>query len=91
MTVLCLGGAGRIRREAAFYLRPHRDVHRMTIADANRQTAEEVAKWIDDARVDAVEIDVRDTEATVALIEQEYSQCSRSATSSCTSGRSSSI
>jgi saccharopine dehydrogenase-like NADP-dependent oxidoreductase len=68
MKVLCLGGAGRICREAALDLVQHGEFARITIADANRQAAKEVAAWLDDSRVDAVGADIRDTKATIALM-----------------------
>jgi saccharopine dehydrogenase-like NADP-dependent oxidoreductase len=60
MKVFCLGGAGRICREAAFDLVGHSGFEQITIGDYNLAAAEEVRDWLADERVDAVRIDVTD-------------------------------
>lgn len=59
MKVFCLGGAGRICREAALDLVQQPDFWRITIGDADAAEAGAVARWLDDPRVDATTIDVK--------------------------------
>ena len=68
MRVLCLGGAGRICREAILDLVQTSDFDRITVADANEAVGREVVAWLDDPRVDFVAADVLDKKATVALM-----------------------
>jgi len=68
MRILCVGGAGRICREAILDLAQSDLFERITVADRDRQAADEVARWIDDPRIDARELDVRDRTATVAVM-----------------------
>jgi len=68
MKVLCLGGAGRICREAILDLVQSSDFDRITVADTDEATGREVVAWLDDPRVDFVGANVMDEEATVALM-----------------------
>ncbi len=68
MKILCLGGAGRICREAVLDLVEHSDFERITVADQNPQALHEVAQWLNDQRVDTVKVDVRDERATTDLM-----------------------
>ena len=47
MNVLCLGGAGRICREAILDLAQSSDFERITVADANEAAGREVVAWLD--------------------------------------------
>ena len=58
MKVFCLGAAGRISRESALDLVQHSAFEKITIGDYNLEEAQKVAAWLDDDRVDAVQIDV---------------------------------
>lgn len=66
MRILCLGGAGRICREAALDLVRSSLATRITIADVNEAEGRRVASWLDDPRVDFLPMDVRDRAQTVA-------------------------
>jgi saccharopine dehydrogenase-like NADP-dependent oxidoreductase len=68
MKLLCLGGAGRICREAILDVVQSSDFDRITVADANEAAGREVVAWLDDPRVDFTVVDVLDEEATVALM-----------------------
>ena len=68
MRALCLGGAGRICREAILDLVRHSSFDRITVADVDLRAAEEVCAWLDDPRVDCVRADVRDDTGTAALM-----------------------
>ncbi|NTW37067.1 MAG: saccharopine dehydrogenase, partial [Syntrophobacteraceae bacterium] len=70
MKVICLGGGGRICREAALDLVEHSDFERITIADVNPAAAEEVARWLADPRVDHAIIDVTDPGDAVPLLSE---------------------
>lgn len=61
MKVFCLGAAGRISRESALDLVQHSDFDTITIGDYNYEEACRVARWLNDPRVDAVQIDVTKT------------------------------
>jgi lysine 6-dehydrogenase len=65
MDILCIGGAGRICREAILDLVQFSEFERITIADRDEQAVHEVADWLNDARVDTAVIDVADHDATV--------------------------
>lgn len=53
MKVFCLGGVGRICREAALDMLQHSQrVTRLTIGDRDEKAATEVATWLDDQRAD---------------------------------------
>ena len=66
MKVFCLGGAGKICREAALDLVQFSDFEKITIADFDEKAGKEVAEWLNDPRVDFVKTDVTDHEKTVA-------------------------
>jgi saccharopine dehydrogenase-like NADP-dependent oxidoreductase len=68
MKILCLGGAGMICREAVYDLVTTSDFGRITIADQDASACEEVAEWLNDARVDIRVLDVNDTEETISLM-----------------------
>ncbi len=68
MNVLCLGGAGRICREAILDLVQTSDFDRITVANTNEVAGREVVPWVNDPRVDFVVIDVFNKDATVALM-----------------------
>ena len=68
MKILCLGGAGRICREAVLDLVQSSRFSRITLADQDPQAVREVAQWLDDPRVDPVTVDVRDGQATTELM-----------------------
>lgn len=70
MNVICLGGAGRICREAAYDLVQHSNFEMITIADYNREAAEEVAAWLDDPRVNSVYINVFEEESAISILAQ---------------------
>lgn len=65
MKVFCLGGAGRICREAALDLVQYSAFDTITIGDFNLEAAEQVALSLNDKRVNAVRVNVLDHEATV--------------------------
>jgi saccharopine dehydrogenase-like NADP-dependent oxidoreductase len=64
MKIICLGGAGRLCREAV--LVQFSDFERITVADSNESEGRQVVAWLNDARVDFVRVDVRDHDTTVA-------------------------
>jgi len=66
MKIFCLGGAGRICREAVLDLVQFSDFERITVADSNESEGRQVVAWLNDPRVDFVRMDVRDHDATVA-------------------------
>jgi saccharopine dehydrogenase-like NADP-dependent oxidoreductase len=59
MRVFCLGGAGRICREAILDLVQFSDATRITVADVNEAAGGEVVEWLNDPRVDFVQVDVQ--------------------------------
>jgi lysine 6-dehydrogenase len=66
MNFFCLGGAGRICREAILDLVQFSAATRITVSDVNEAAAREVLGWLNDSRVDFVPADVRDHAGTVA-------------------------
>lgn len=58
MKVFCLGAAGRISRESVLDLVQHSSFKKITIGDYNLAEAQAVADWLNDPRVDVVQIDV---------------------------------
>ena len=68
MQILCIGGGGRICREAVLDLVQFSDFRRTTVADCDARAAGEVVRWLDDPRVDAATVDVNDRRATVDLM-----------------------
>lgn len=68
MKIACLGGAGRICREAVLDLVRFSDAKRITVADVDERAGREIAAWLDDPRVDFLVVDVRNhAEAVNAL------------------------
>ncbi len=59
MKFFCLGGAGRICREAILDLVEFSNATRITVADVDESAGREVVAWLDDPRVDFVLTDVR--------------------------------
>jgi saccharopine dehydrogenase-like NADP-dependent oxidoreductase len=68
MEILCIGGAGRICREAVLDLVQFSNFEKITVADCDARAVEEVVEWLDDPRVDAATVDVDDHQATVELM-----------------------
>lgn len=68
--IVCLGGAGKICREAAYDLVQHSDFEKITIADYNLQEAQKVATWLDDDRVDAIYINIFEEDAAIATLSE---------------------
>jgi saccharopine dehydrogenase-like NADP-dependent oxidoreductase len=66
MKIMCLGGAGKISREAVCDLVEHSDFEKITIADYSEEAGQEVVKWLDDPRVDFIRIDVNDQQQAAA-------------------------
>ncbi|MDQ8735213.1 saccharopine dehydrogenase C-terminal domain-containing protein [Paenibacillus sp. LHD-38] len=65
MKVFCLGGAGRICMEAVLDLVQYSAFEVITIGDFNLEAAEQLAASLNDPRVNAVQVNVRNHEATV--------------------------
>ena len=68
MKILCLGGAGRICREAILDLVQFSDFTQITVADTNESEGRQVTAWLNDPRVDFVVADVKQHDETVALM-----------------------
>ncbi|GGH23048.1 saccharopine dehydrogenase family protein [Paenibacillus segetis] len=66
MKVFCLGGAGNICREAVLDLVQYSSFHTITIGDYNAEAGREVVAWLNDPRVDFVQVDVRNHADTVS-------------------------
>ncbi|MDX9820718.1 MAG: saccharopine dehydrogenase C-terminal domain-containing protein [Syntrophales bacterium] len=58
MKVFCLGGAGKICREAALDLVQFSDFEKITVGDFNEDEGRKVVKWLKDKRVDFVKVDI---------------------------------
>ncbi len=71
MNILCLGGAGRICREAILDLVQYSKFERITVADVNEEEGHKVVEWLNDARVDFRRVDVTDRASAVAIM-REY-------------------
>ncbi|CAM4191670.1 saccharopine dehydrogenase family protein [Lederbergia lenta] len=65
MKVFCLGGAGKICREAIFDLVQHSEFEQISVADFNEEEGKKVVEWLNDPRVDFVKVNVFDHEETV--------------------------
>lgn len=65
MRIFCLGGAGRIAREAVLDLVQFSGAEQITVADANETAGREVVAWLNDSRVGFMKVDVCDRAATV--------------------------
>jgi saccharopine dehydrogenase-like NADP-dependent oxidoreductase len=68
MKILCLGGAGRICREAILDLVRFSDAERITVADVDERAGREVVAWLADPRVDFITVDVRNHADTVSSL-----------------------
>jgi saccharopine dehydrogenase-like NADP-dependent oxidoreductase len=68
MKVLCLGGAGKICREAALDLVEFSNFEKITIGDFNVKAGQEVVEWLSDPRVDFKKVDVNDKMETIELM-----------------------
>jgi lysine 6-dehydrogenase len=66
--VFCLGGAGKIAREAALDLVQSEQFEKITIGDNNDKAACEVAEWLNNSMVDWVKIDINNTAEAVKLM-----------------------
>ncbi len=66
MKFFCLGGAGRICREAILDLVQFADATHITVADVNETAGRAVVAWLNDPRVDFTLVDVTDHARTVA-------------------------
>jgi saccharopine dehydrogenase-like NADP-dependent oxidoreductase len=66
MKVFCLGGAGKICREAILDLVEHSKFEKITVADFNEEEGMKVVEWLNDPRVDFVKVNVFDHENTVS-------------------------
>ncbi|WP_144548582.1 saccharopine dehydrogenase family protein [Bacillus sp. X1(2014)] len=65
MKVFCLGGAGRICREAVLDLVEHSDFDVITIGDFNEEIGQELVKELNDPRVNFVKVNVFNHDETV--------------------------
>lgn len=65
MRIFCLGGGGRICREAILDLVQFSGAAQIAVADVHEAAGREVVAWLDDPRVGFVKVDVRDRAATV--------------------------
>ncbi|MGL5150211.1 MAG: saccharopine dehydrogenase family protein [Clostridium sp.] len=63
--VFCLGGAGRIAKEAVLDLVQFSSFDKITIGDVNEEVGEELVNWLKDDRVNFVKVDVTDKEKTI--------------------------
>jgi lysine 6-dehydrogenase len=68
MKVLCLGGAGKICREAAYDLVEFSDFETISIGDYDANAGRKVVKWLNDPRVDFKKVDVNRKKETVDLM-----------------------
>jgi saccharopine dehydrogenase-like NADP-dependent oxidoreductase len=68
MKVLCLGGAGKICREAAYDLVEFSDFQTITIGDYNEKAGREVVEWLNNPRVDFKKVDVNNKKEIVKLM-----------------------
>jgi saccharopine dehydrogenase-like NADP-dependent oxidoreductase len=66
MKIFCLGGAGRICREAMLDLVQFSAAERITLADQNEPEGRAVVAWLNDPRVEFVRTDCIDRAGTVA-------------------------
>lgn len=66
MKIFCLGGAGKICREAILDLVEHSEFERITVADFNEEEGMKVVEWLNDPRVDFVKVNVFDHGDTVS-------------------------
>lgn len=69
MKVLCLGGAGKICREASLDLVQFSAFDEITIGDHDEKAGREVVQWLDDPRVAFKHVDLTDHPATVRIMQ----------------------
>lgn len=69
MKVLCLGGAGKICREASLDLVQFSACDKITIGDYDEKAGREVARWLNDPRVDFKRVDITDRTAAVGIMQ----------------------
>lgn len=69
MKVFCLGAAGRISRESVLDLVQYSEFEKITIGDYNYEEALKVAQWLNDPRVDVVQIDVTKVEEAASIMQ----------------------
>jgi saccharopine dehydrogenase-like NADP-dependent oxidoreductase len=69
MKVLCLGGAGKICREASLDLVQFSAFDEITIGDYDETAGREVVQWLNDPRVDFKRVDVKDRNAAVGIMQ----------------------
>jgi saccharopine dehydrogenase-like NADP-dependent oxidoreductase len=69
MKVFCLGGAGKISREAVYDLVQFSKFETITIGDFSESAGKEVVAWLNDPRVDFVKVDVRNQPKTVTAMQ----------------------
>jgi lysine 6-dehydrogenase len=65
MKIFCLGGAGRICREAALDAVRFSSFDRITVGDVDEAAGRQVVAWLADPRVDFVRVDVTDSQRTI--------------------------
>lgn len=65
MKIFCLGGAGRICREAVLDLVQFSDFEQITIADSNEAEARRVMAQLNDLRVNFIKVDAKNHRETV--------------------------
>jgi saccharopine dehydrogenase-like NADP-dependent oxidoreductase len=68
MKVFCLGGAGRICRESIYDLVAHSEFEQITIGDYNLNEALEVKGWLNDSRIEVIQVDVRNVPETASAM-----------------------
>ena len=68
MKIFCLGAAGRICREAVHDLVTHSEFEQIVLGDYDLSAAEEVKSRLNDRRLSAVKVDVRNVPETAALM-----------------------
>lgn len=66
LKVFCLGGAGKICREAILDLVQFSSFETITVADFNEEEGLKIVEWLNDPRVNFVKVDVTNREDTVA-------------------------
>lgn len=70
MKVLCLGGAGKICREAVYDLVSFSSFEKITIGDVDEQAGHEVLEWLGDSRVDFKKVDIRNRDESVRIMKE---------------------
>ncbi len=70
MRIFALGGAGKICRESVLDLVRFGTFDQLTIGDVHLDAAKEAAEWLNHPKVDYTLIDVKDKEASIALLSE---------------------